>query len=400
MISKVPPSMPSHRRRRYSISERPLLSDLEALVSEESTTADYPFASTIASKVPIYDCRDLNIASASLETTEALQDEWYDVLLNGPGVLVLKNMYSDHTVLDAAKSAFEAIIAQEKQGNGLKGDHFAPSSANDRIWNSFSKHCLQDPASFLEYYSNPTVALICNAWLGPAYRLTAQVNVVKAGGKAQVCHRDYHLGFQTTEQVSQWPRAMHLASPILTLQGAVAHTDMPIESGPTRLLPYSQKMPDGYMAYRLPEFNEFFLENHVSLPLDKGDGLFFNPALFHAAGENVTEDFSRMANLLQISSAFGKPMETVDSLPLIEKSWADLARRFKREGGLSKEVDAFVRAVGEGYPFPTNLDNRPPAPGGMAPESEQDILFKGLKEGWSTERVVEVIGSMRVAAQA
>ena len=30
-------------------------------------------------------------------------------------------------------------------------------------------------------------------------------------------------------------------SPVLTLQGAVAHCDMPIESGPTMLLPYSQR---------------------------------------------------------------------------------------------------------------------------------------------------------------
>ena len=40
--------------------------------------------------------------------------------------------------------------------------------------------------------------------------------------------------------------------------------------------------------------------------------MFFNPALFHAAGANHTTDVNRMANLLQVSSAFGRAMEAVD----------------------------------------------------------------------------------------
>ena len=40
--------------------------------------------------------------------------------------------------------------------------------------------------------------------------------------------------------------------------------------------------------------------------------MFFNPALFHAAGANRTADVNRMANLLQVSSAFGRAMEAVD----------------------------------------------------------------------------------------
>jgi len=48
------------------------------------------------------------------------------------------------------------------------------------------------------------------------------------------------------------------------------------------------------------------------MPLEKGDAVFFNPALLHAAGSNHATDIRRMANLQQISSAFGRPMETVD----------------------------------------------------------------------------------------
>lgn len=56
--------------------------------------------------------------------------------------------------------------------------------------------------------------------------------------------------------------------------------------------------------------------------LSKGDGIFFNPALLHAAGHNRSADIRRMANLLQVSSAIGRCMETVDRV-------GTTARRFR-----------------------------------------------------------------------
>lgn len=153
------------------------------------------------------------------------------------------------------------------------------------------------------------------------------------------------------------------------------------------------------MAYRLPRFTDFFLGSYVSLPLEMGDGLFFNPALFHAAGGNVTRDVQRVANLLQVSSAFGKPMESIDTFPLIERTWDILREVFEREGE-SGGVKAFVAAVAEGYPFPTNLDRRPPAPGGMAPESEQQLLMRVLKERWDLSVVLDTLQQMRQDSKA
>jgi ectoine hydroxylase-related dioxygenase (phytanoyl-CoA dioxygenase family) len=75
-------------------------------------------------------------------------------------------------------------------------------------------------------------------------------------------------------------------SQFLTLQGAIAHGDMPLESGPTLLLPYSHQYEPGYMAYSLPEFAEYFVEHRSQLPFEKGDMVFFSPALFHGAGTN------------------------------------------------------------------------------------------------------------------
>src|SRR5436309_1497121 len=166
----------------------------------------------------------------------------------------------------------------------------------------------------------------CRAWLGPAYQVTSQVNVVDPGGAAQPVHRDYHLGFQADSQAARFPAHAHRLSPVLTLQGAVAHTDMPAETGPTMYLPHSHKYLPGYLAWRRPEFCEYFEASYVQLPLSKGDAAFFNPALFHAAGANRTTGVHRMANLLQASSAFGRAMEAVDrasmSVALFPALWA------------------------------------------------------------------------------
>ncbi|CAK3934222.1 phytanoyl- dioxygenase family [Lecanosticta acicola] len=368
--------------RCYSLNEQPSLTSFKALVERTTLKETYPLAIDVQNNIPIYDCGKLDLQDS--KQVERFQDELYHVLVEGPGVYVLKHFFTDLEPVDAANEAFAAIIKRELEENGEKGDHFAAAGTNNRIWNSFSKLCLQDPESFVKYYSNPLFEIVCESYLGPAYRITSQVNIVKPGGKPQVSHRDYHLGFQTAEDVAKWPKDLHTASQLLTLQGAVAQSDMPLSSGPTRFLPYSQTFEEGYMAYRLPSFNDYFLQNWTSLPLKKGDAVFFSPALFHAAGENLTTDFNRSANLIQVSSAFGKTMETIDSVPLIEATYEIL-----REKGWN---EAFVRAVAEGYPFPTNLDRRPPAPGGMAPESEQDVLRKGLVEGWARE---EVLGAMR-----
>ncbi|KAK7544284.1 uncharacterized protein J3D65DRAFT_609089 [Phyllosticta citribraziliensis] len=381
--------------RAFSADEQPSLEGFAALCEQNISKQSYPLSSSVEKNIPSYDLLSHSLDDA--KSISRLQDEWNHVLLSGPGVFVVKNLYTSKSLIEAVNQVYNKIIASE--ASSTKGDHFATSTANSRIWNSFSKHGLADPTTFAEYFSNPWLAHICAAWLGPAYRITTQVNIVRPGGKPQVAHRDYHLGFQTTDAVAAFPRAMHVASQLLTLQGAVAHSDMPLASGPTRFLPFSQQFAPGFVAYRRPEFVEYFDGRWVSLPLETGDGVFFNPALFHAAGENQTADVQRSANLIQVSSAFGKTMETVDSLPLVERCW-DAMSSLAKEKGIGDEAKALVAAVGEGYPFPTNLDARPPAPGGMAPESEQDLLMRGLEEGWSTAKVVSELKQMKEDSRA
>lgn len=382
--------------RLYSLKQPPSLERFSIICGQQAEQSKYPLATSIEKNVPIYALP--LYSSLTSEDQEALQTEWYNILLSGPGVFVIRGLYTDKRLLDSVNHVYDSIISKEKLSNSKGGDHFATGN-NDRIWNSFSKHCLTSANSFFSYYSNPYLALICSSWLGPAYRLTAQVNIVRPGGQAQMPHRDYHLGFQTRYACAQFPKALQVASQFLTLQGAIAHTDMPLASGPTRLLPFSQTFDEGYMAYRQPEFKQYFLDNYISLPLEQGDGLFFNPALFHAAGENVTDNFSRSANLLQISSAFGKPMETIDTLPLIEASWDMLSEMYTKHGE-SAELQAFVAAVAEGYPFPTNLDRMPPRQDGMAPQSQQELLMSALVEKTSKGHVMAELREMTVNSTA
>jgi ectoine hydroxylase-related dioxygenase (phytanoyl-CoA dioxygenase family) len=179
-------------------------------------------------------------------------------------------------------------------------------------------------------------------------------------------------------------------SPFLTLQGAVAHSDMPVESGPTKLLPFSQRYAPGYLAWRRQDFRDYFEAHQQQIPLEKGDVIFFNPALFHAAGENRTADVQRMANLLQVSSAYGRAMESLDRTAMCEALYPVLLERIARDDVKEAEVEAVIASCAEGYPFPTNLDSDPPL-GGLAPESQQGLMNRALREAWRQEDFVAAI---------
>ena len=349
------------------------LAEFTQQVSRSLTQQEVPQAHDVQNNIPIYDVTQLDLTGDTL----ALKAEWAHVFLNSAGVLLLKNAYQDTRCIDAASAIYERIIADEKAAQGEKADHFAASGANDRIWNSAQKLCQQDPKIFAQYFGNLAIDAACEAWLGPNYQMTAQVNLVRPSGAAQSPHRDYHLGFQPREVAARYPAHVHDLSPVLTLQGAIAHVDMPIESGPTKLLPFSQRYRHGYLAFTMPEFRAFFEDNFVQVPLKKGDVLFFNPALYHAGGANVSPDVQRMANLLQISSAYGRALENLDRQSMTHQLYEVLSRR---DHGLSApQVDAAISACAEGYSFPTNLDTDPPI-GGLAPEAPAALCRRALAQ--------------------
>jgi ectoine hydroxylase-related dioxygenase (phytanoyl-CoA dioxygenase family) len=112
---------------------------------------------------------------------------------------------------------------------------------------------------------------------------------------------------------------------------------------------------------------------------------FFNPAVFHAAGENKTTN-DRFANLLQIGSAFGRVIEIVDRKAICEQVYPALLNA-KKSGSLTNtEIEHVIAAAGEGYSFPCNLDLTPPV-GGLAPASQQDILREALANNHTAEQL-------------
>lgn len=347
--------------------------DLAAIVAEATSLEDYPGADRVESGVLVYSADRLAMAdraAARLELSRALSI--------GPGVLIVEGAV-EPDVVDRATAAFFAIIDEQRSHGQAVGDHFAKPGANDRIWNSLEKLALADPATFVDYHGNAVIDLVCTAWLGPGYQMTAQVNVVNPGGEAQVPHRDYHLGFMTSQKIESYPDHVHALSPVLTLQAAVAHDDTPLESGPTMLLPHSQKYPGGYLIAGRDDFAEFTTSACVQVPFAKGDAIFFNPALIHGAGSNRTPDVRRMVNLLQVSSAFGRAMESIDRARIVSAIYAELLAR-----GADPRVELALRSAAEGYPFPTNLDRDPPV-GGLAPASQADVVRQALAQAWPPE---------------
>ncbi|MFM7598131.1 MAG: phytanoyl-CoA dioxygenase family protein [Actinomycetota bacterium] len=352
--------------------------DLAAIVAEETVLADYPLADRVDSNVLIYS----GDALASADRGEALA-ELARALGDGPGVLIVKGAV-DADVVDRATEVFFGIIDEQHAAGQSVGDHFAKPGANDRVWNSLEKLAVADATTFIDYHGNAIIDLVSTAWLGPAYQMTAQVNVVNPGGAAQVPHRDYHLGFMSAAQIESYPDHVHDLSPALTLQAAIAHDDTPLETGPTMLLPHSQKYPGGYLIAGRDDFAEFTTGACVQVPFAKGDAIFFNPALIHGAGTNRTPDVRRMVNLLQVSSAFGRAMESVDRERVVLAIYAELRAR-----GNDPRAEIALRSAAEGYPFPTNLDRDPPV-GGLAPASQAAIVREALAAG-------RTIGELRTA---
>lgn len=351
------------------------IDEFDALVSQELSLPDDSFATEVKKNIPLYDGPSLESSLTDPQARQKILSEWAEMLVRQSGVIVIKQAITDHGVIDAVTQIYHDVIKAEKSTQ-TGGDHFSGTGANDRIWNSLQKLCLADPDAFIRYFGSLAIDGVCEAYLGPAYQMTAQVNLVRPTGRAQTAHRDYHLGFMPAEQALMYPSHTHDISTTITLQGAIAHCDMPVISGPTKLLPFSQLLKTGYIAIHDKAYRDYFEAHHVQLPLSKGDAVFFSPALFHAAGDNDSDDISRMANLLQISSMMGRPIESVDR----EKMLKALFPAFQNSDMPLAHRNAAIHAAAEGYAFPTNLDTDPPLHNN-ASESQADLLKRALDEG-------------------
>ena len=201
-------------------------------------------------------------------------------------------------------------------------------------------------------------ALASEAWLGTAYQITGQSNAIAVGAEQQEVHRDYREYTQSElkisvrltllchassdmahwdKRVGEFPMATHIASQFLTLQLAIAHTDQPLSTGPTRFLVYSNQNPSGYLNVKRPEHLEWINTQMVQMPLEIGDAVFFNPATYHQPGNNESEEH-RVMCLFQLNSCMSRAMEAKDSSAITRAIWPVIKRWGKEMRADSLEV--------------------------------------------------------------
>ena len=118
-----------------------------------------------------------------------------------------------------------------------------------------------------------------------------------------------------------------------------------------------------------------------------------------AAGDNVSADIYRMANLLQISSAFERAMETVNRSKMSKALFPVMKEFLTRETLMKRELLNAIHACAEGYSFPTNLDLDPPI-GGLAPTSQSQIMEEALEQNLSTAQFAEILDQLHARQQS
>jgi hypothetical protein len=106
-----------------------------------------------------------------------------------------------------------------------------------------------------------------------------------------------------------------------------------------------------------------------------------------------------MANLLQVSSPFGRAMEALDRKAMSAALYPAL-QALRAQGALNDAgVRHAVAACAEGYAFPSNLDRDQPIDG-MAPPTQQQIMHLALAQDWPAARFLDALDSHARRQQA
>ncbi len=187
--------------------------------------------------------------------------------------------------------------------------------------------------------------------------------------------------FNRIEQLERYPATC--PSPLrrrLTLQGAIAHCDMPIESGPTQLLPYSQLYLPGYLAALLEDFRDYFEAAFRATAAGKGRHDLFQSRVVSRGGDQPDDRTSRASPICFRSAPAMAARSRSSTARASANACSPCSRKWRRRGGsTAREVEDVIAATGEGYPFPTDLDVDSPL-SGLAPASQQDIMREALKQ--------------------
>jgi len=120
--------------------------------------------------------------------------------------------------------------------------------------------------------------------------------------------------------------------------------------------------------------------------IDQSNTIFFNPAVFHAAGANTTNDFHRIGNLFQISSPFGKPIERIDYIKIINHIYPSLLEHLNKKNLSEKLIDNVLICATDGYAFPTNLDHDNNSDSKLQGMSMYELTKQSLLDSLSLEK--------------
>ena len=259
------------------------IDDFRTIVEVSTDAADYPWADAVVEGVLIYGLADQRRTGAIRASGWRSRPNWLAPSWTGPASWS-SSRPSTASVVDPATDAFQALIDAQRAAGVESGDHFAKPGANDRIWSALDKLAPHDPEVFVDYYANDVLR-----WSAPPGSVRSTRSPPRSTWSTRAVRPRSPTATTTSascpaDQAGRFPAHAHRLTAALTLQGAVAHCDMPVETGPTLYLPHSQKYGPGYLAFHDSEFTAYFDAHYVQLPLEKGDAAFFNPALFHGAG--------------------------------------------------------------------------------------------------------------------
>ena len=346
------------------------LSDFVEVLADRTDPAHYPHAAAVEQEVLIYD-RDGLLAAPAEELVHALSA--------GPGIVVIRGAYPDVTVVDATTAVFEELMARAaRRGRRARASTSPRSALNERVWNALEKLAVTRARGVrrLLRQRRHRRDRATRGW-GRTTRSPRRSTSSYPAARRRAATATTTWASCTPRRSRASPSTCSGSPPCSRCRARWRTRDMPVESGPTMYLPHSQKYVPGYLAMNRPEFQAYFEEHHIQLPLRRGDAAFFNPAVFHGAGTNRSADVRRIANLLQISSAFGRAMESVDRARICAAIYPALRAH--------PNPDAAIAASAEGYAFPTNLD-RDAAVDGLTPPSQADLVRQALAEGWDEPR--------------